>query len=109
MGVMGMARDGKDDGDLSEEWISVAEAAGMIGGTVEDVRRLVRMRRIQWREVEDTVCLDDVVTVLELREFDAVLDGGGSEREARRAAERRRRECVEVWKCGGEESQKGIE
>ena len=78
---MGMGRDGSDDRDLSDEWIPIAEAAGMIGGSVEDVRRLVRMRRIQWREDGDTVCLDDVVTVLELRDFDAVMDGGGSERD----------------------------
>src|SRR5258708_29412077 len=86
-----MTRDARDDRDLSEDWIAVAEAAGMIGGTEEDVRRLVRMRRIQWREAEYTVCLDDVITVLELREFDAVMDGGGSEREARRRAEGVRR------------------
>jgi hypothetical protein len=82
-----MKRNTSDDRDLTNEWIPIAEAAGMIGGTVEDVRRLVRMRRMQWRGAEDTVCLDDVVTVLELREFDAVMDGGGGEREARKRAE----------------------
>src|SRR6266700_2432148 len=108
-----MAEGARDDRDLSGEWIPIAEAAEMIGGIVEDVRRLVRMRRIQWREAEDAVCLDDVVTVLELREFDAVLDGGGGEREARRRAEAVRRQCVEVWKFGGvevrEESGRGRE
>src|SRR5258708_7625198 len=98
-----MTRDARDDRDLSEDWIAVAEAAGMIGGTEEDVRRLVRMRRIQWREAEDTVCLDDVVTVLELREFDAVMDGGGNEKEARRRAEAVRAE----WEAGGSEQEAG--
>src|SRR5437879_6551419 len=97
MGLMGMGRDGSDDRDLGDEWIPIADAAGMICGTVEDVRRLIRMRRIQWREAEDAVCLDDVVTVLELREFDAVLDGGGGEKEARRRAEAVRAK----WEAGG--------
>src|SRR5947208_2427904 len=97
IGLMGMGRDGSDDRDLTDEWIPIAEAAGMIGGIVEGVRRLIRMRRIQWREDGDTVCLDDVVTVLELREFDAVMDGGGGEREARRAAEAVRGK----WEAGG--------
>src|SRR5437773_2465213 len=87
MGGLRMKRDVRDEWDLSDEWIPVPEAAGMLGGTDEDVRRLVRMRRIQWREAGDTVLLDDVITVLELREFDAVMDGGRSEKEARKRAE----------------------
>jgi hypothetical protein len=104
-----MKRDTSDDKDISDEWIAVTEAATMLAGTDEDVRRLVRMRRIQWREAEDTVCMDDVVTVLELREFDAVRDGGGSEKEARRRAEavraRWEADCVggRVDGCRGEE------
>ena len=68
-------------------WISVEEAAGMLCGTVDDVRRLSLMRRLQWREASNTVLLEDVITVLELREFDAVLDTGRNEREARKRAE----------------------
>jgi hypothetical protein len=76
-----------DDYNVDQIWIPISEAAAMLSGTDEDVRRLIRIRRFGWHESDNTVRLGDVITVLELREFDAVIDAGGSEKEARKRAE----------------------
>ena len=75
-----------DSGQIPE-WITLEQAEKLLGGTPADLPRLIRMRRLTHRESDNTVRLDDVITILELREFDSVLDAGGSEKEARRRAE----------------------
>src|SRR5258705_10764609 len=76
-----------DDYNVDEVWISVSKAAEMLCGAEEDVHRLVRMRRVASRDSDKSVRLGDIITALGLREFDAVLDSGGTEKQARKRAE----------------------
>src|SRR5258708_5661090 len=77
----------EDDYNPDEVWLPIPKAAAMLSASEEDIRRLIRMRRITLRESDDTVCLGDIITVLELQEFDAIMDAGGTEKQARKRAE----------------------
>src|SRR5258708_14511836 len=76
-----------NDYDVDKVWIPVTKAAEMLNGADADVHRLVRMRRVASRESDDSVRLGDIITPLELREFEAVLDSGGTEKQGRKKAE----------------------